>query len=45
MVELVTSLKRFAQQGEKTGWTYIEIPADIAQALKPGMKHSGLKGK
>lgn len=26
--------------GEKTGWTYIEIPADIAQKLKPGNKKS-----
>lgn len=32
--------------GEKTGWTYIEIPADIAQKLKPGNKKSfRVKGK
>ncbi|MEP6615396.1 MAG: YdeI/OmpD-associated family protein [Ginsengibacter sp.] len=29
---------RFGQQGEKTGWTYIEIPASIAQQLMPGNK-------
>lgn len=26
--------------GEKTGWTYIDIPADIAQQLKPGNRKS-----
>jgi hypothetical protein len=31
---------QFADQGEKTGWTYIDIPADIAQQLKPGNKKS-----
>jgi len=31
---------QFAEQGEKTGWSYIEIPADIAQQLKPGNKKS-----
>jgi hypothetical protein len=31
---------QFAEQGEKTGWTYIEIPADIAQQLKAGNKKS-----
>ena len=32
--------------GEKTGWRYIEIPADIAKKLKPGFKRSfRVKGK
>jgi hypothetical protein len=31
---------RFGQQGEKTGWRYIEIPAVIAQQLFPGNKKS-----
>lgn len=31
---------QFAEQGEKTGWSYIEIPADLAQQLKPGNKKS-----
>ena len=26
--------------GEKTGWTYIEIPVELAQQLKPGNKKS-----
>jgi hypothetical protein len=46
MIEFTATLKQFAEQGEKTGWTYIEIPADIAQALKPGNKKSfRVKGK
>lgn len=40
MVELTTTILKFAEQGDKTGWTYIEIPADIAQQLKPGNKKS-----
>src|ERR1700710_2812390 len=40
MVEFTTTILQFAEQGEKTGWTYIEIPADIAQQLKPGNKKS-----
>ena len=40
MVEFSTIILQFAEQGEKTGWSYIEIPADIAQQLKPGNKKS-----
>jgi len=40
MIEFNTIILQFAEQGEKTGWTYIEIPADIAQQLKPGNKKS-----
>ncbi|MBK0380437.1 YdeI/OmpD-associated family protein [Mucilaginibacter segetis] len=40
MVEFNTIILQFAEQGEKTGWTYIEIPADIAQQLKPDNKKS-----
>lgn len=40
MVEFTTIILQFADQGEKTGWTYIEVPADIAQQLKPGNKKS-----
>jgi predicted peptidase len=46
MVQFNTKILKFAEQGEKTGWTYIEIPADIAQELKPGNKKSfRVKGK
>lgn len=40
MTEFSAPLKRFAGQGEKTGWTYIEISAKLAQRLKPGNKKS-----
>ena len=40
MVEFKAIILQFNKQGEKTGWTYIEIPADIAQQMKPGNKKS-----
>lgn len=46
MVTLTATLKRFDKQGEKTGWTYIEIAADLAQKLKPGnRKEFKVKGR
>ena len=45
-VSFTTTLLQFAQQGEKTGWTYIAIPADLAQQIKPNNKKSfRVKGK
>ena len=40
MVQFTTTILQFAEQGEKTGWSYIRIPASIAQQLKPGNKKS-----
>ena len=46
MVKFKATINQFAEQGEKTGWMYIEIPVDIAQELKPGNKKSfRVKGK
>jgi len=46
MVQFTTTIRKFEKQGEKTGWTYIEIPADIAREIKPGNKKSfRVKGK
>lgn len=46
MIRFTAIIQRFARQGEKTGWTYIEIPADVARQLKPGNKRSfRVKGK
>lgn len=46
MVRFTTTLYKFEQKGEKTGWTYIEIPADLIQKLKPGnRKEFKVKGK
>lgn len=45
-VSFQTTLLRFEQQGEKTGWTYIDVPGELAQQLKPGNKKSfRVKGK
>ncbi len=38
MVRFTATLHRFEKQGEKTGWTYFEVPSDLAQKLKPGNK-------
>src|SRR5476651_512583 len=40
MDNLTTIILKFGDQGEKTGWRYIDIPADIAQQLKPDNKKS-----
>jgi len=46
MVQFTVTIHKFEKQGEKSGWTYIEIPADIAQQLKRGNKKSfRVKGK
>lgn len=39
-VILNTIILKFDKKGEKTSWTYIEIPADIALVLKPNNKKS-----
>ena len=40
MVQFATTILQFGEQGEKTGWSYIDIPASMAQQLKPGNKKS-----
>ncbi len=46
MVCFKTTILRFGQMGEKTGWTYIQIPAEQAAQLSPGNKRSfRVKGK
>lgn len=46
MVRYSTTILKFGKQGEKTGWTYIEIPADVANKIKKGEKKSyRVKGK
>lgn len=45
-VKFSVTIHKFDKQGEKTGWTYFEIPPDIAQQLKPGNKKEfKVKGK
>ena len=46
MIKFKTVLKKFGEKGEKTGWTYIDIPEKIAEQLKPDCKKSfRVKGK
>lgn len=46
MVSFEVTIQKFGSKGEKTGWTYIGIPADIAQQLLPGNKKEfKVKGK
>ena len=46
MVQFTTAIRKFEDQGEKTGWTHIIVPVDIAQQLIPGNKKTfRVKGK
>jgi len=46
MVRFTVTIKKFGSKGEKTGWTYFEVPVDIAQELKPdNKKEFKVKGK
>lgn len=46
MLSFSATILKFGQQGEKTGWTYIVVPAKVAKKLNPGVKKSyRVKGK
>ncbi|WP_207425589.1 YdeI/OmpD-associated family protein [Pedobacter sp. SYSU D00535] len=46
MVDFSTIIQKFAEHGDKTGWSYIEVPADVAESLNPGVKKTyRVKGK
>ncbi len=46
MIHFKAVIKKFNEQGEKTGWSYIEVPEEIASKIKPGYKKSfRVKGK
>lgn len=38
MLEFTATIQRFKEQGEKTGWTYIQVPAGLATQLVAGNK-------
>jgi hypothetical protein len=40
MITFTTTIERYGQQGEKTGWTFCLVPAAEAQRLKPNNKRS-----
>lgn len=39
-VKFTARLDKFGKNGEKSGWTFIQIPAKLAGKLKPGCKVS-----
>lgn len=46
MIRFKAIILKFQKQGEKTGWSYIEVPSELAQQLKPGNKKTfRVKGK
>jgi len=46
MINLKAEIEKFDQMGEKTGWSYVFIPAAIANQIKPNCKTSfRVKGK
>lgn len=46
MIYFTTTIQQFEEQGEKTGWTYIFIPAKTALQIKPANKKTfRVKGK
>jgi len=38
MIKFTTTILKFDKQGEKTGWTYLEISAVRAKKINPGVK-------
>jgi hypothetical protein len=38
--EITCTLLRFDEQGEKTGWTFIVIPNEVSEAIRPGQRTS-----
>lgn len=40
MVSFTAAIQKFGKQGEKTGWTYVAIPHEIANKIKPDTKKS-----
>jgi Domain of unknown function (DUF1905)/Bacteriocin-protection, YdeI or OmpD-Associated len=46
MIRFTTKILQFGEMGEKTGWSYIRVPATLAGKLMPGNKKSfRVKGK
>lgn len=46
MVRFTAAIRKFDKQGEKTGWTYVEVPSEIASQICSGTKKSfKVKGK
>jgi N-acetylglucosamine kinase-like BadF-type ATPase len=40
MVNFTTNIEKFSNNGEKTGWTYVLVPSNIAQKIKSEARKS-----
>ncbi|MES2477705.1 MAG: YdeI/OmpD-associated family protein [Bacteroidota bacterium] len=40
MISFKATIHKYGEQGEKTGWTYIEVPLDASEELNPGVRKS-----
>lgn len=40
MVVFTAEMERFSKMGEKTGWTFVSVPAHIANQIKPDCRKS-----
>lgn len=46
MIQFETSIEKFGEKGEKTGWTYLSISFEIAEKINEGVRKSyNVKGK
>lgn len=46
MIEFQAVIEKFQKKGEKTGWTFIEIPKEVSDELNPEVKKAfRVKGK
>lgn len=40
MITFEAEIERFSKMGEKTGWTFVTIPKDVANQIKPDCRKS-----
>lgn len=46
MISFTATIEQFGQQGEKTGWSYIKVPSELAVQLNPANRKAfRVKGK
>lgn len=40
MIDYTAIMQQYGENGDKTGWTFVIVPADVAQQILPGNKRS-----
>lgn len=40
MITFTAIIKKFGAKGEKSGWTYIDLPSGLAERLNPGVRRA-----